>query len=142
MANQPLVDNSEERYHSKFYWREIFNDSNGKTSAGSFIGVLAGVISIVMFVVLICFYFLHLAQASIVLELIDKATTYFMVSAGLLGVRSITGAFGRNKFTINNQEEQIAQPAQMQPLLEQETQDTEQEHKEKPKKKKKQFNKA
>lgn len=135
-------DNSDERYHSNFYWKEIFNDSNGKTSAGSFIGVVAGIISILMFVVLICFYFLHLAQASIVLELIDKATTYFMISASLLGVRSITAAFRRNKFTINNQVQDQLQPQPQQ--IETESQEQEigtipKDNSKKSKKKKKLF---
>lgn len=97
-------NNNNEAWHSNFYWKEIFNDNSGKTSAASFIGVITSVVCLLLFITLIIFYFTHLTEASIVLSLIDKVTTFFGIGAGLMGVKSISSIFDKNQaINISNQ---------------------------------------
>lgn len=75
---------------------EIFNNYTGKTSTTKFIGVISSLVCLFLFIILVFYYFMYPLEAVNVLALIDKTTTYFSISAGLMGVKSITSAFGKN----------------------------------------------
>lgn len=74
----------------KFSWAQIFSNANGKTSATALVGFISAMICLILFCVLVVFYFFNITEASTVMAIIDKTITYFSISAGLLGVRSIS----------------------------------------------------
>lgn len=82
--------------------KEAFNNNNGKTSANKVVGVTASFVCLILFVSLVFYYFINPHEATSILALIDKTTTYFCVSAGLMGVKTISSIFGDKKN--NNQE--------------------------------------
>ena len=86
-------------------FKEIFNNYSGKTSSTKFVGVTASLVCLFLFIILVIYYFFNPLEAQNVLSLIDKTTTYFTVSSGLMGVKSITSAFGKNVIKINDEEE-------------------------------------
>lgn len=77
--------------------KEAFNNNNGKTSANKVVGVTASFVCLILFISLVCYYFVNPQEATSILALIDKTTTYFCVSAGLMGVKTISSIFNGDK---------------------------------------------
>ena len=88
---------SEEEYKDrlKFSWLEMFSNTDGKTSASAFVGTLVSLVSLILFITLMIFYFTHPSEAKTVLEFIDRLTMYFGIASGLLGLKSL-GVFSKN----------------------------------------------
>lgn len=106
MAPQKKNMNVEEKTF-KFSWAQIFSNANGKTSATALVGFISSMVCLILFCVLTAFYFFNVAEAATVMAIIDKTITYFSISAGLLGLRSISSTLAngdRIKIGENNQE--------------------------------------
>lgn len=88
---------TEEEYKKrlKFSWLEMFSNTDGKTSASAFVGTIVSLITVLLFIILMGFYFFNPGESSTVLEFIDKLTMYFGISSGLLGLKSL-GVFSKN----------------------------------------------
>ncbi len=88
---------TEEEYKKrlKFSWLEMFSNTDGKTSASAFVGTVVSLITVVLFIVLMGFYFWNPGESSTVLEFVDRLTMYFGISSGLLGLKSL-GVFSKN----------------------------------------------
>lgn len=84
----------------KFSPVEIFSNNNGKTSSTKVIGFIASCVCLFLFVILVVYYFINPGECANILEFIDRTITYFTVSAGLMGIKSITSSFGKNKMEI------------------------------------------
>jgi len=88
---------------TKFSFTELFLNTNGKTSVTKAIGFGASFVCITMFVAMMIFYMVHPAESETVLLFIDKIITFFGISAGLMGIKSISSSFGQNhRVTIDN----------------------------------------
>lgn len=98
----------------KFSWAQMFSNANGKTSASAAVGFIASMVCLALFCVLVAFYFFNVTESGTVLAILDKTITYFTVSAGLLGVRSITSTIADgNKIKIggnDNDDEEDEKP--------------------------------
>lgn len=81
----------------KFSPVEIFSNNNGKTSSTKVVGFIASCVCLFLFVILVGYYFINPGECANILEFIDRTITYFTVSAGLMGIKSITSSFGKNK---------------------------------------------
>lgn len=81
----------------KFSIQEIFSNTNGKTSSTKVVGFLASMVCLLLFIILVAYYLINPAECSNILEFIDRTITYFTVSAGLMGIKSVTSAFGKQK---------------------------------------------
>lgn len=79
----------------KISLKEAFNNADGKTSANKLIGVLTSLVCMILVIFLIVFYFFNVAQAPVILQLIDKTITYFACAAALMGVKSFSSALWR-----------------------------------------------
>ena len=90
----------------KVSFKEVFNNTNGKTSGCKFVGVISSMVCLFLFTILVIFYFFNPLEAANILEFIDRTTTYFTVSAGLMGVKSVTSAFGKQQIIMDNSEEE------------------------------------
>ena len=78
----------------KFSLREIFINEDGKTSCSGFIGGLAGMASILGFILSFIGAFTGVEES---LDLLEGSIKFFMFAAGVLGVRKGTSAvFKRN----------------------------------------------
>ena len=55
---------------------------------------------------LVVYYLSNPVECHNILQFIDRTITYFVVSAGLMGVKSVTSAFGRSKVELT----QIVKP--------------------------------
>lgn len=84
----------------KFSPVEIFSNNNGKTSSTKVVGFIASCVCLFLFVILVLYYFINPGECGNILEFIDRTITYFSVSAGLMGIKSITSSFGKNKIEI------------------------------------------
>ena len=84
----------------KFSPVEIFSNNNGKTSSTKVVGFIASGVCLFLFVILVLYYFINPGECANILEFIDRTITYFSVSAGLMGIKSITSSFGKNKIEI------------------------------------------
>lgn len=89
----------------KFSVNEIFANNNGKTSSTKVVGFLTSVVCLLLFIMLVIYFFVNPAAAAPILEFIDRTVTYFSVAAGLMGVKSITSAFGRHKIQVASMDE-------------------------------------
>jgi hypothetical protein len=79
---------------SKFKFSETFNNSDGKTSGSGFIGVLMGLAVVLGFILGTIGWFIGLKD---VMEYMDYVLQMGLLSAGLMGLRKISGAIsGRN----------------------------------------------
>lgn len=88
---------------TKFSLKETFLNTNGKTSSTKLIGVCASTMCILLFIALVIFYMVYTAESAVVIVIIDKIIQFFGISAGLMGVKSITSSFGtNNKIVIEN----------------------------------------
>lgn len=81
----------------KFSATEIFSNNNGKTSSTKVVGFVASMVCLLLFIILIIYYLINPAECPNILELIDRTITYFTVSAGLMGIKSVTSAFGKSR---------------------------------------------
>lgn len=88
----------------RFSINEIFANNNGKTSSTKVVGFITSMICLLLFLMLVIYFFINPAAAAPILEFIDRTVTYFSVAAGLMGVKSITSAFGRHKIQVANTE--------------------------------------
>lgn len=86
----------------RFSFNEIFANNNGKTSSTKVVGFITSMVCLLLFLMLVIYFFVNPAAAAPVLEFIDRTVTYFSVAAGLMGVKSITSAFGRHKIQVAN----------------------------------------
>jgi len=84
----------------KFSPVEIFSNNNGKTSSTKVVGFIASCVCLFLFVILVGYYFINPGECANILEFIDRTITYFTVSAGLMGIKSITSSFGKSKLEI------------------------------------------
>lgn len=99
----------------KFSMNEIFANNNGKTSSTKVVGFITSMVCLLLFLMLVIYFFINPAAAAPILEFIDRTVTYFSVSAGLMGVKSITSAFGRHKIAISSVDKKPKQKASMKP---------------------------
>lgn len=81
----------------KFSVTEIFSNNNGKTSSTKVVGFITSMVCLLIFIVLVVYYLINPLECANILEFIDRTITYFTVSAGLMGVKSVTSAFGKSK---------------------------------------------
>ena len=79
----------------KFSISEIFANNNGKTSSTKIIGFIVSIVCLMIFIMLVIYYFYNPGECANILEIIDRTVSYFSISAGLMGVKSITSSFGR-----------------------------------------------
>lgn len=87
----------------QFSWREMFSsEQTGKTSIVLFVSAVGSIITAVLLIALVIFCAVSLIESPVVLSLIDSVLTYYGISIGLLGVRSITTSLGGNKVTVSN----------------------------------------
>ena len=84
----------------KFSPVEIFSNNNGKTSSTKVVGFIASCVCLFLFIILVLYYFINPGECANILEFIDRTITYFSVSAGLMGIKSITSSFGKNRIEI------------------------------------------
>lgn len=87
---------------NKFSVREIFSNDNGRTSSSKVIGVCAMGVCVVLFTVMIIFYMINVAEGAMILEFIDRIISFFGISTALMGIKSVTSSFGRNKMSVDN----------------------------------------
>ena len=90
----------------KFSVTEIFSNNNGKTSLTKVVGFVTSMICVLIFMPLVVYYLSNPGECHNILQFIDRTITYFVVSAGLMGVKSVTSAFGRSKVELT----QIVKP--------------------------------
>ena len=87
----------------KFESKEMFSsEQTGKTSVILFVSGLGSITTTVLLIALVVLCATKVIEATIVLSLIEYVLTYYGISVGLLGVRSITSSFGGNKVTVSN----------------------------------------
>ena len=87
----------------KFEWKEMFSsEQTGKTSMILFVSGQRSITTTVLIIALVVLCATKVIEATIVLSLIEYVLTYYGISVGLLGVRSITSSFGGNKVTVSN----------------------------------------
>lgn len=87
----------------KFEWNEMFSsEQTGKTSMILFVPGIGSITTAVLIIALVVFCATKVIEATIVLSLIEYVLTYYGISVGILGVRSITSSFGGNKVTVSN----------------------------------------
>jgi hypothetical protein len=84
----------------KFSLTEIFANNNGKTSSTKLIGFMVSMVCLIIFIMLVIYYFYNPGECANILEIIDRTVSYFSISAGLMGVKSITSSFGKQKIEI------------------------------------------
>ena len=84
----------------KFSFNEIFANNNGKTSSTKIVGFLVSIVCLLIFMMLVIYYFYNPGECSNILEIIDRTVSYFSISAGLMGVKSITSSFGKQRIEI------------------------------------------
>lgn len=88
---------------TRFSFKETFLNPNGKTSSTKVIGMSASAMCILMFITMSIFYMFNISESGVVIVLIDKIIQFFGISAGLMGVKSVTSSFGtNNKIVITN----------------------------------------
>ena len=91
---------------TKFSFVELFLNSNGKTSITKLIGFASSFVCIIMFVIMLVFYMINVGESEVIIVFIDRIITFFGISAGLMGIKSISSSFGKdNKIEMNNSEE-------------------------------------
>lgn len=79
----------------KISLKEAFNNDNGKTSANKIVGVITSFVCMLILISLVVFYFVQPAAGPVILQFIDRTIMYFGCAAGLMGVKSLTGAIWR-----------------------------------------------
>ncbi len=105
---QQLIDTSiqttSQQFNPKqFGWKEMFSsEQTGKTSIILFVSGLGAIITAILLVSLVILCAIKSIESAVVISLIESVLTYYGISVGLLGVRSITSSFGGNKVTVSN----------------------------------------
>ncbi len=82
-----------DKLKSRFSISETFNNKDGKTSGSGFIGVILGLTTAAGFLTGIVGWWLEKPEA---LDLISKIIQLGVIASSLLGVRKISGNFGKN----------------------------------------------
>ena len=85
---------------TKFSLVEIFLNNSGKTSSTKTIGLISSLVCMLLFVVLVIFYMFNVKESAVILLFIDKIITVFGISAGLMGIKSISSSIGANKVNV------------------------------------------
>ena len=80
----------------------LSSEQTGKTSMILFVSGQSSITTTVLIIALVVLCATKVIEATIVLSLIEYVLTYYGISVGLLGVRSITSSFGGNKVTVSN----------------------------------------
>lgn len=102
-VEQPTNENTNTFDAHKFSTVELFSNSNGKTSSTKWVGLTSSMVCLVLFISLTIYYFIFPAECGNILEFIDRVITFFSVSAGLMGIKSISSSIGsRGKVEIKN----------------------------------------
>lgn len=70
----------------------VTSGSTGQTSATGAVGVLYELITLLIVLALVIFYFVNQEQAANIMAMIDKMTIIMGIGAALLGTRKISGA--------------------------------------------------
>jgi len=83
----------------------ISSGRTGTMSATGFMGVISGILTLVTGFALIVFYFIKPGEAGNILELLDRVIVVFSISAGLLGVRKISGVIGNKQYSAETTDE-------------------------------------
>ena len=78
------------------------SEQTGKTSIILFVSGLGAIITAILLVSLVILCAIKSIESAVVISLIESVLTYYGISVGLLGVRSITSSFGGNKVTVSN----------------------------------------
>lgn len=79
----------------KFSWIEMCTSScSGEVSASGFCGLIACMVALAIIVILVGFYFFHLPEAGVLMQIMDKMMVLFGIGASLLGLRKVSSAFG------------------------------------------------
>lgn len=94
----------------RFSINEIFSNNNGKTSSTKLVGFITSMVCLLIFLALMVYFFFMPVHGAVILEFVDRTVTYFTVSAGLMGVKSITSAFGKHKIEITEGPKKPAKP--------------------------------
>lgn len=90
----------------KFSWAQMVSNANGKTSATALVGFISAMVCLLLFCTLVVFYFFNISEATTILSIVDKTITYFSISAGLLGVRSISSTLANgDRIKIGNKDD-------------------------------------
>jgi len=89
---------------TKFSLVEIFLNNSGKTSSTKTIGLISSLVCMLLFVVLVVFYMFNVKESAVILLFIDKIITVFGISAGLMGIKSISSSIGANKVNVTGPE--------------------------------------
>ena len=85
----------------------ITSGKTGSMSATGFMGIVSGLMSLTLILALIVYFFCQPSNATVVLELVDKVIVIFSISAGLLGVRKISGVIGNSKFSAGSESSDV-----------------------------------
>ena len=70
----------------------VTSGSTGQTSATGAVGVLYELVTLLIVLALVIFYFINQDQAANIMSMIDKMTIIMGIGAALLGTRKISGA--------------------------------------------------
>ena len=100
----------------KFSFSEIFANNNGKTSSTKIIGFLVSIVCLFIFIMLVVYYFFNPGECANVLEIIDRTVSYFSISAGLMGIKSVTSSFGKQKIEIVDNRDRLSYSSMIQQI--------------------------
>lgn len=85
----------------------ITSGKTGTMSATGFMGIVSGILALVAILALLVFYFAEPAEAHNIQEFMDRIIVIFSISAGLLGVRKISGVIGNKHYSAGDGAEDI-----------------------------------
>lgn len=85
----------------------ITSGRTGTMSATGFMGIVSGILALVAILALLVFYFAEPAEARNIQEFMDRLIVIFSISAGLLGVRKISGVIGNKHYSAGSDAEDI-----------------------------------
>ena len=85
-----------------FSMPEMFRSYNGQPSACKAVGSISALVCLALFVAVVVFYMLHVAEGAVILQILDKIIEVFGISAGILGIKSLSSSIGGNRVTIQN----------------------------------------
>ena len=88
---------------TKFSLVEIFLNNSGKTSSTKTIGLISSLVCMMLFIILVIFYMFNVKESAVILLFIDKIITIFGISAGLMGIKSISSSISHNKIDVEGQ---------------------------------------
>jgi hypothetical protein len=88
----------------KFKWHEIFSNSDGKSSASSFAGIILMLTASVSFLATMVGWFMNKAD---VIDVMEEVVIIASIAAALLGVRKVFGSAGKTSL-FGDKEKQTA----------------------------------